>query len=159
GVDARAQRKTQVESTGQSRFAPGDGKEGAQSGLHPSAAHLLQALRHQQTVVGVQLDDIGDGAQCDQIGQLIQPRSAVRRIDAALAKLCPQCQHQVKNNAHASQVLGGKPTACLVGVDDGQGAGQHLARQVVVGNQYVDAGRVCGLYAIHAGNAVVHRNQ
>ena len=43
----------------------------------------------------------------------------------------------------------------LIGVDDDGGIGQRLPRQVMVGNDDVDAELVCRLDACNTGNAVV----
>ena len=47
----------------------------------------------------------------------------------------------------------------LVGVHDGIGVRQLLARQMVIGNQYLHAGRSSRRHPGDAGDAVVHRDQ
>ncbi|MNU84249.1 hypothetical protein D3C71_739620 [compost metagenome] len=158
GVDARTQGKAQVEAVGAARLAAGDGEQRAQARLQAAAAHALQALRDEQAVVGVQLDHVGHRAQRDQIGERVQARPAIGGVDAAAAQLGAQGQHHVEDDAHAGQVLGREAAARLVGVHDGQGVRQGVARQVVVGDDHADAGRVGGGHAVHAGDAVVHRD-
>ncbi|MCY1215315.1 hypothetical protein D9M72_271580 [compost metagenome] len=158
GVDARAQREAQVETIGAARFAARDGEQGAQPGLQAARAHALQALGDQQAVVRVQLDHVGHRAQRHQVRQRVQARAAVGRVHAAPAQFGAQCQHHVENDAHARQVLGRKAAAGLVGVHDGQRGRQGVAGQVVVGDHHADARGVGRGHAVHAGDAVVHRD-
>ncbi len=47
----------------------------------------------------------------------------------------------------------------LVGIDDGIGVRQLLTRQMVIGNQYLHAGRLGRRHPGDAGDAVIHRDQ
>jgi hypothetical protein len=53
--------------------------------VHAAGAHALQSLRHQDAVVGVELDDVGDRAQRHQVEQRIELGLGLAIEDAALA--------------------------------------------------------------------------
>ncbi len=91
GIDARAQGKAKVEGAGgwrNSRAATAN--KACMPGCIASGAHFLQALGDEHAIIGVQLDDIGNRTQRDEVGQVVQPRPAVGRVDAPLAQFGAQ---------------------------------------------------------------------
>src|SRR5690554_4334290 len=84
-INARTKRKPHVKSTGTAWFAACDSKQGTYASLHFSSTHSGQALSHQQTIVGVKFDDVGNGTQCHQIGKLIKPGATVCGVDTTTA--------------------------------------------------------------------------
>ena len=159
GVDARAQRKTEVLCGGLRGVASGHMEQGLQAGLQPAAADALEALCDQATVVGIELHHIGHSAQGHQIQQLVQSGLAAFIEYAALSQFSPQGQQHIEHDAHAGQVLAGKGAAALVRVHDHIGIGCVVGRQVVVGDHHLESQGASVGYACRAGDAVVHGDE
>ena len=66
--------KTHIKRLRFAPVAPRHFKQGADAGTHFAGTHPFQTLRHEDTVVVVEGDDIGDGAECDQIQKFAQIR-------------------------------------------------------------------------------------
>ena len=124
-----------------------------------AGADAPEALGDEAAVVGVEFDDVGDGAQGDQGQQGVEPGLGGGADAAALAQLGAQGQQHVEHDADAGQVFAGEGAAGLVGVDDDGGGRQGGAGQVVVGDEHLQAGVQRGLHAFDAGDAVVHGEQ
>jgi hypothetical protein len=73
-IQARPQREAEVEARRVARIAPRRAKERGDAGLHAAAADSREALRDEHPVVAVELDDIGYGAERDEIEQAVEPR-------------------------------------------------------------------------------------
>ncbi len=56
------------------RVAAGDREQRGDARLHAAGADALQALGDQAAVVAVEADDVGDGAERDEIEQRVEPR-------------------------------------------------------------------------------------
>jgi hypothetical protein len=121
-------------------------------------AHALDALGDQDAVVGVEFDDVGHGAERHQVEQVVQLRLGLRIEHAAPAQFRAQRQQHIKHHAHAGQVLAGEAAFGLVRIDDHARRRQGIARQVVVGDDDVDAAPVRFHHAVDAGDAVVDRD-
>ena len=89
--------------------------------------------------------------------------SATRSSSAATPPGTLECavhgRHQVESDADAGERAARKAAAGEVGIDDGVGVRQLRARQMVIGNEYVDAACPRGRHPGVAGDAVVHRDQ
>ena len=116
---------------------------------------------HHNAIVGIQRHDVGHGPQRHQIQQLgqIGLGSAGFGKPAALTQRCSKRQHDVENDPHARHRLAWKIAARLAGVDDGVGLGKLRARQMVVGNHYLQAGGPGRRYPFNTGDAVIHGHQ
>jgi hypothetical protein len=75
------------------------------AGLHAAGAHPLQTLRDQAAVVGVEPDDVGDGAERDQVEQRVEARLVLGRERAAPAQLAAQREQHVEHHADAREAL------------------------------------------------------
>ena len=100
---------------------PAAEKRGQDPQLGAAASHALEALRHEAAVVGVELDDVGHGAEGHEVEQAIEP--GLLGEGATRPQLAPQRQQHIEDHAHAGQGLAGKGAAGLVGVDEGIGLG------------------------------------
>ena len=140
-------------------------KERSNACLHAATANAFEALADQAAVVGVELAHVGNGAQGHQVQQGVDPRLLSGFKCAALAQLSPQGQQHVKHHAHAHQRLARKGAVRLVGVHDHVGFGQAdfalvgHDRQVVVGDDDLQAQRMGFDHRLVAGHAVVHGHQ
>ena len=159
GIESRTGDKTQVIGARSTHVASGGIEQCGDAGMGAAGAHALQALLHQQAVVVIEADHIGDGAQRDQIQQGAEIGFGFFSVSPAMAQLGAQRQHQVEHHADAGEALAREFAARLVGVDDAPGVGQGVAGQVVVGDQHFHAQAVCFGDAVDAGDAVVDGDQ
>ena len=121
-------------------------------------------MRDQATVVSVEFDHVGHGAQCDQRQQRIQLGLLFWREDPARSQFCPQCQQHVEHHPNACDAFALEAAPRLVRVDDDVRVGQKdhavfKTWQVVVGHQHLQAQGFRGGNTFHAGDAVVHGDQ
>ena len=159
GVDARPQGKAQIERGSGLYRTPGHGKQGGHACRLLAAPDALQALRHQAPVVGVEPHHIGHGAQGHQRQQGVQPGLFLGRKSASAAQFAAQCQQHVKHHAYAGQVLACERAVGQIGIDQRVGSRQCIPRQMVVGDDDLQAQRLCVAHAFHTGNTVVHREK
>ncbi len=103
----------------------------------------------------VEPHDVGDGAERDQVEQLGEVRLGARRERAVGAQSRARREQHVEHHAHARDVLARERAARLVRIDDDRGRRQRRARQVMVGDQHVDAARGRRRDAVDARDAVV----
>jgi hypothetical protein len=132
--------------------------------LHAAGAHALQALRDQPAVVGVQLHHVGHRAQRHQVQQAVQPRLPPGGEAAALAQLGTRGQQHVEHHADPASALLAKPQPGWLGLTMTSASGSTgwpspQRRQVVVGDQHLQAAGARMGDAGLAGDAVVHRDQ
>ena len=163
-VQARPERKAEVEAAGALRIARRRGEEGCHARLHAALAHPPQPERDQATVVRVQAHHVGHGPERDQVEQAVQPRLLAIGEGPARTQLGPQRQQHVEHHADTGQVLAREAVARLVRVDDHVGRRQqHRAvddrRQVVVGDDHRQAAGAGVRDARVAGDAVVDGDQ
>ncbi len=142
-------------------LAPRHLQHRAQPRPRPPGADARQALVHQDAVVGIQRHHVGHAAQGHQVEQLAQVRFSDTRSGepAQLAQPRAQGQQHVEHHPDPGQCLAGERAARLVGIDDGVGRRQLRARQVVVGDQHLEPGRLGRGHAVDAGDAVVDGDQ
>ncbi len=74
---------------------------------------------------------------------------------AARAQLRPCGQQHVEHDADAGEMLARKRASGLIRIDDQRGCRKSGGRQMVVGDQHLDAERGCRSDAVVAGDAVV----
>ena len=159
-VQARSEREAHVEAGRDARIAPGRAKQRGDAGLHAARANPPQALRDQDAVVRIELHHVGDRAERDQVEQAVEARLGMRVGEGvAAAQFRPQREQHVEHHADARDALARKRAARLVRIDDRARGRQFVARQVVIGDEHVDAERVRRLDAVDARDAVVHRDQ
>jgi hypothetical protein len=157
-VQARPQREAEVERRRAARLAPGHAEQRGHAGVHAPAAHALQALGHEDAVVGVELDDVGHRAERHQVEQMVELGLVLGVEHAAPAQLGAQGQQHVKHDADAGQVLARETAGRLVRIDDHARGRQRVGRQMVVGDDDVDAAPVRLGHAVDAGDAVIDRD-
>ncbi len=141
GVQTRAGDEAEVVRARPSRVAPGRGEQCLDAGLRASAANAGEPLRDERPVHPVEADDVGDGAERDEIEQRREIRLRPLRKAAALTQQRARRQQHVEHHADAGQVLAGKRAARLVRIHDQRRGRQRCRRQVMVGDQHVDAER------------------
>jgi len=70
--------------------------------------------------------------------------------------LAAQGNEDIKHDADAGEMLAREVVARLVGIDDGGGAGQTGAGQMMIRDQYLHTHLAGQRHALAAGDAVVH---
>jgi hypothetical protein len=126
--------------------------------MHAACAHALQALRDEDAVVGIELDDVGHRAQRDQVEKAVELGLRLCIEYAAPAQFGAQGQQHVEHHAHAGQVLAREAAFGLVRIDNHARRRQHITRQVMVGDDDVDAQPIRREHAVDAGDAIVDRD-
>ncbi|SQI44938.1 Uncharacterised protein [Serratia plymuthica] len=123
-----------------------------------AGANAIQALIHQNAVIGVKRHYVGNRAESDQIQQFCQVRHRQRALFKPTAFTQPgtQRQHQIESHTDAGQGFGGELTAAQVRVDDRFRRRQGFPRQVVVGDQYLHTLGVRHVNARMGRDAVIH---
>lgn len=159
GVQARPQREADVAGGQPARIAAAGLDQGAQPDAALAGAQAAQAGGDQSAVVVVQRNQIGDGADRDQVEQGQQVRLGLVGERALFAQVPPQRHQHVEDHADAGQRLAREGVAAEVGIDDGVGRRQLLAGQVVVGDQHLPAQRLGRGDTGMAGDAVVDGDQ
>ena len=117
-----------------------------------------EPIGHQNPVVGIQRDYVGNGAQGHQIQQRAQI-SLISRGPASLTQRLADSHEGVEHHAHTGQIFGRKIATRLVRVHDGIGGWQCVTGQVVIGNDDLHPQGLCMGNAINAGDAVVDRDE
>ena len=73
-VDARTDCETKIARTRRARIFAGHLKQRGDAGAQPALANPLQPLPDQDAIVAIELDDVRDGAERDEIEQMIEAR-------------------------------------------------------------------------------------
>ena len=73
-LQPRLDREAEVGRARLARLAAGDREQRRDARLHAAGADPLQAVRDEAAIVAVEADDVGDGAERDQVEQRIEPR-------------------------------------------------------------------------------------
>ena len=124
GIQARAEDEAEVHRRRLFRVAAGGLEQRGEAGLQLAGAHALQALADQDAVVAVELDDVGDGAERDEVEQAGEVGFGLVGEEAALAQFGAQGEHDVEHDADAGDALGREVAARLVRVHDAVGLRQ-----------------------------------
>ena len=161
GIEARAEDETEVAGGHLARLAPGHFQQRLEPRSCSTGTDAHQPLVHEDTVVGVQRDHVGDAAEGDQIQQLgqIGLGQALTGEPAVLAQATAQGQHHIEDHPDPGDAFAGEGAGRLVRIDDGVGGGQLGAWQVVVGDDHLQPGRLGRGDAVQAGDAVVYGEQ
>ena len=109
--------------------APAAANSAAMPGCIRPARIRFRPWATRRRLLRVEPDDIGDGAERDQVEQRIEPRLVGRRELAALAQLGAQRQQHVESDADAGQLLAREAAAGLARIDDHVGVGQRHPRR------------------------------
>ena len=160
-VEARPQRKAEIGSAQATPVAARHIHQRLDAGATTAGPDPLQPLMNQDAVVAIQRHHVGHGAEGHQIEVIRHVGGAqpLALIPAALAQMGVEGRHQIEGDPDPGQRLGGEVAAMLVGVHYRVGVRQLLTRQMVIGNQYLHAGRLGRRHPGDAGDAVVHRDQ
>src|ERR671913_32629 len=96
-IDAWTDSEAEIPSTGHARIFAGQLEECGNARAQPAVTNALQTLRDQNSVVAIQLHDIGNGAERDQIEQMIESGlcRCVERF--APTQLCSQREQNVEH--------------------------------------------------------------
>ena len=160
GVQARRHTKTKVAGGEPSGCAAGHAQQRVDADAGAAVIDARQTLRHQNPVVVIQRHEVRHGAKGHEIKQHpeIRFREAAAGKPARFPQVRTQGQHEVKRHADAGEMFAGKGIARLVGIDDGIGFGKCRPRQMMVGNQHLDAATARLPHAVDAGDAVIDGN-
>ena len=131
--------KPRSRALARSRIFAGDLKQRGDARAQPALTNPLQPLPDQDAVVAIEPDDVSDGAERDQIEQMIEARLGCNVEGVARAQFGAQCEQHIEHHADARQMLARESAAGLVRIDDAGGSRQHGAGQVMVGDQHRDA--------------------
>ena len=161
GVQTRTDREAQVGGNRARDVAPGHLQQRFHARTRAPGTDTPQTLLDENAVVAVERHDIGNGAERHQVEQIRQRWLGARRglEPATVAQVRAQRDQQVEHDAAAGQRLARERIPGQVRIDDGIGIGEHRARQMVVGDEHVDAGGARRGDTLEAGDAVVDREQ
>lgn len=81
GVQARPEDEAQIGGVDTRRIAPRHFQHSTQPGARTAGTNTRQPLMHQNAVIGIQRDHVGDAAQRHQIKQFPQIRFTARRVN------------------------------------------------------------------------------
>ena len=157
GIQTRSGDEAQIEPRRARDIAPRHVEDRSQTGMRAPAANARQPLRDQNAVHEIEPHDVGDGAERDEIEQCAEVRLARLDERTALTQTRPQRGQHEEHHADAGNVLRRIRAAGLIRIDDDR-LGKRRARQVVIGDENVDAARFRGCNAFDAADAVVHRD-
>ena len=115
---------------------------------------------HQNTVVMIQRDDIGNGSQGYQVQQFCQVgfRDTLTLKPACLTQFSAQGEHDVEDDADTGDALTRKFAARLIGINYGLGSGEFLGSQMMIGHQHADAEILGPGHTLDTGDAIVDGN-
>ena len=106
-----------------------------------------------------QRHDVGDGAERDEIEQRAEVRLRACDESTPLAQMRAQRAQHVEHHTDAGEVLRRKRAARLVRIDDHRRRRKRIARQVVIGDQHLDARGGGRTHPVDACDAVVDRDE
>ena len=135
-------------------FEVGDGEQRADAGVRLAASDAGKAVVDEDAVVVVKRDEVGDGAEGDEVE--VVGEAQLFRPAALCAQVLAQGEEEVEGDTDAGEVFAGEGAVAAVGVDGGDGVGQGVAGQVVVGDEGVDAAGARGGDGFVAAGAVIH---
>ena len=118
GIEPGTECKTQIERGGFAEIPARYLKKGCHAGLHVTGTDASEALCNQYPVVGIEFDDVGKSAECDEIKQLIEMRLCFFIEYLAAAHFGTQGQQHVKHDADTGQIFARERAAGLVRIDD-----------------------------------------
>ncbi len=155
GVEARTGDEAQVVARRPPRIAAADGQQRRDAGLRAAGADAREPLRDQRPVDPVEAHDVGHGAERDEVEQRAEIRLRAVGEMAALAQRRARGEQHVEHDADAGEVLARKGASGLIRIDDQRGRRKGRGRQVMIGDQHLDA--ACGRRrdAVVARDAVV----
>ena len=125
----------------------------ARNSLPGSQSH--QALLHQDAIIVVERNDVGDRAECDKIE--VASWNLRRTGLTLLLQHSPDSGHEVKRDTDTRQIATRKLTAFQIGIDDDSSRWQLAAWQMVVGDQHLYTELIGTRDAVNAGYTVVDR--
>ena len=138
-VDAGPERKAEVAHARGLGLLARDGEERADACVRAAEPDAVEALGDEDAVVLVELHDVGDGAECDEVDEGVEPGLGLLRVDASLAKQRPEGEEHVVHDAHARKGFRGEGRVREVRIYDADGGRKLGAGQMVVGDDDVDA--------------------
>jgi hypothetical protein len=141
GIEPRAGDEAEVVARGPPRIAAGDDEERIDAGLRAAGTNARETLRDERAVETIEAHDVGDRAQRDEIEQRAEIRLRAILERAALAEQRTRREQHVEHHADAGEVLARKRAPALVGIDDQRRRRKCRGRQVMIGDQHLDAER------------------
>ena len=114
-----------------------------------------QPLVHQNAIVAIERHEIGNRSERNEIEQVCNGGRSL--AESARVDFPGQRSKQIERDTHASEGLAGKGIALDIGIHDCRRGWQLRGRQVVVGDQRIDAQRVRRGHARMARDTVVDR--
>ncbi len=108
--------EAEVEAARAPRVAPGDPEERRDPRLHPPGTHSPHALAHEDPVVAVEPDDVGDRAERDEVEEVGEVRLRLALEPAAPAELGAEREHHVEHHADTRDRLARERAAGLAGI-------------------------------------------
>ncbi|MNE28376.1 hypothetical protein D3C80_1218140 [compost metagenome] len=159
GVEPRPQRKAEIVGRQLTCITISHFQQRPDARPAFTGADAVQALVHQNAVVGVEWHHVRHRTERDQIQQFRQVRHRQRTLfePAAVTQPRTQRQHQIKSHTDAGQGFGRELTAAQVRVDDRFRRRQGFPRQVVVSHQHLHAFGVGHVHSRMGRDAVIHR--
>ena len=124
-------------------------------------ANTAQPLFYQDAIIMVKRHHVGDRTQRNEVQPLREIGDSYVPAFEPAARFKPGTQgHQhVKHHADTGERFAGKNIPRLIRIDNGIGSRQFLTRQVVIGDQHIDAKLARGSNAIDTGNTIINGNQ
>ena len=115
---------------------------------------------HQNTVVLIQRNHIGDGAQGHKVQILshVGLRNLARGEVVALPQRLTYPTEQVIGHTHARHGFTGKGVVPHIWIHQGMGIREHVAGQMMIGDHHIDTHFVGQGHSIHTGHTVVYGN-
>ena len=155
GVEPRAGLKREVLADHSGERAAGRFEQCPQPGRTATRTDATQPLRHQDAIVEVERHHVGDRAERNEIEQVGRIRGLAVAQPARLPHASRQRRHHVERDAHARQRLRREGLVRRVRIDEPGRFGQFAARQVVIGDEHVDAVAPRLAHAFQRRDAVV----
>ena len=159
GIEARTEHETQIVGGSAARVAGGNPEQRGDTRPGLAGTNAVKPLLHQQAVVVVEADDVGDGAEGNEIEQAREVGLGALFEGATSSEFRSEGQHQIKHHADAGEVLARETATGLVRIDDALRVGQGGAGQVMISYPDAHAGRIGGDDTFDAGDTVIDRNQ
>ena len=153
GVEARAERKSN--GAGVDGLHAADLNQGAQAGAL-GAAQLLQAARDEHTILTEQRREIGHGAQCDQIEQVVFGERHFVLVGLGVDD--EQGLRDFEGQTDSGEFFEGVRTSGLFGIDQRVGIGQIFGGHVMIADDQIQPDRFGEGHFAQRAHATIDRD-
>ena len=154
-IETRARNEREVRARRATRIAAGDREEREQAGPRAARADSCKSVADERPIDTVERGDVGDRAQRDEIEKGREIRLGAVREMPARAQHGAGCDQHIEHHTDARQMFRRKRASGLIRIDDHRGRGQRRGREMMIGDQHVDAARGRRRDAIVTRDAVV----